>query len=165
MAQLMALRMPQKIQQKKMVLPFAEPGTAPYHLAVQAPHLRGATHDHTVHRGAVPAFGQQHGIAQDVVVSPVKCFQNFRPVLAFPVYLRCAEPLFVQDLFKFLAGFYKRKEYHRFTVFTVFLHLIRDLVQVRVQGCRNIARLEIPGLHGHAGQVQLQRDCQGLDRR
>ncbi|MPN53649.1 hypothetical protein SDC9_201313 [bioreactor metagenome] len=55
-----------------MVLSGEKPGAAPDHLGVQAAYLRGPENDDTVDRRAVPAFGQEHGIAEHVVLAGVE---------------------------------------------------------------------------------------------
>ena len=68
-AQLMAFREPQKIKQKQIL--FArlrrQARAAPNHLAVQAAHFGGAQHYDAVYTGTIPALGQQHAVAQDIV--------------------------------------------------------------------------------------------------
>ena len=88
MAQLMPLRVPQKIQQQQMILSRRQAGTPSHHLAVQAPHLGRPEHHDTVNRRAVPAFRQQHGITEDVVTAGLKIRQHFRPVPALSIDLR-----------------------------------------------------------------------------
>ena len=147
-----------------MFLSGIKPGSPAYHLAVQAPYLCRPKHHYTVHGRAVPSFCQKHRITQHVVFSPFKSFQNLCPVFALPIYLRCLKPFFLQDIPKLLAGLYQRKKNHRLPVPAVFAHLIGNLVQIRIQCGGDIPGFEISGLHGHTGQVQLQRDRQRLDR-
>ena len=151
----MALRHPQEIQEQQVVLSRGQPGPAPHHLAVQAAHLRRPQHHDAVHGRAVPAFRQQHAVAQHVVFPGVKICQHFCPVRTFPVNLCRPEPTAVQDVPELLTGLYQRQEYHRLPVHAVFHHLICDLVQIRIQSGADLACLEIPGLHGYPGQVHL----------
>ena len=51
-----------------------------------------------------------------------------------------------------------------FAVGTVFFHLLGDLPEVRVKRGIQIAGLEVAGLHPHAGEVELQRNRDRLDR-
>ena len=147
-----------------MALSFTQSGPASYHLAVKAAHLCWTQHDHTVNGRTVPAFRQQHGIAQDVVFPFIKGFQDFCTVFALTIDFRSLKSLFIQDLFELLAGLYQWKEHDRLSVPAVFHHLVRDLVQIRIQGCCNVTGFKITGLDGYPGQIQLQRDCHGLDR-
>lgn len=69
MAQIVAVSVPQEVQQQKVVLSClgTEPGTTAYHLAVQAPHLCRTEYHNAVHRGTIPSFCQQHRIAEHIV--------------------------------------------------------------------------------------------------
>ena len=146
-----------------MVLPRVQPGAPPHHLAVQAPYLCRAQHHDAVHRRAVPPLRQQHGVAQHVITAAPKGFQHFRTVAAVPVHFRGPEPFRVQDVPELLARLHERQEHHCLPVHAVRRHLVRDMVQVRVQGRADVAGLEVPGLDSHACQVQLQRYGQRLD--
>mgnify|MGYP006922388565 CR=1 FL=1 len=44
--------------------------------------LRGPQHHHAVHRRAVPALGEEHGVAQDVVLPLFKVFEGSWPKCA-----------------------------------------------------------------------------------
>ena len=159
----MALRMPQEIQQEKVVLSGEQPGPAPYHLTVQAADLCGPEHHLTVHGRAVPPFRQQHGIAQDVVPAGLKVSQDLRPVPALPVDLRRPEPGLAEDVPELLGCLNQRQEYHGFPVPAVPPHFLRDLVEVRVQGGADLPGLKVPRLYPHSGKVQFQGDGQGLN--
>ena len=140
-----------------------QPGSPAHHLAVKAAYLCGPQHYDTVHGRAVPSFGQKHGITKHVVFPLVEIFQDLRPVLTLPIDLRRTEALFQQDIPELLAGLDQWQEYHRFPLPTVFGHLLRNLVQVRVQGRGKIAGLKIPGLERHPGQIQFQGDCHSFN--
>ena len=71
-AQLMAFRMPKKIQKEQVILPGKESGPSAYHLAVQAPDLCRPQHHNTIHARAVPPLCKKHGIAKHVVSSDIK---------------------------------------------------------------------------------------------
>ena len=127
-AQLMALGMPQEVQEQQVFFAGKQAGTTPHHLAIQAPYLCGPQHYHTIHAGAVPALGQQHGVTQDVILPLVKGFEDFRPVLAVAVDLCRPEPLGIEQAAKLLRSAYQGQEYHRLAVLTVGTHFLGDLV-------------------------------------
>ena len=103
-AQLVFVGHPQKIQQKQIALARGEPGAAPYHLAVQAAYLGGPQHHHAVNRRAVPALGEQHGVAQHVVFACIEIRQHFLAVGALAVDLGGTESMGVQQVAELLAG-------------------------------------------------------------
>ena len=88
MAKFVALGVPQKVQQKQMIFSWAEPGTASYHLTVQAPDFGGPQDYNAIHRRAIPALREQHGVAQDVVLSICKVLQDLRSIPALAVGFR-----------------------------------------------------------------------------
>ena len=45
----------------------------------------------------------------------------------------------------------------------MFGHFVSDLMQVWIQGCPKISRLEVSGLLADSGQIQLERYGQRLD--
>ena len=165
MAELVPVRMPQKIQQEQVVFAGGETGTAPDHLRVQGAYLRRPEHNDAVDRGAVPALCQQHGIAEHIIASLLKALQNLRAVPTFPVHLRCQKALLPQDIPEFPACFYKGQENNRPAPAAVFPHLVRDLAQVRVERGAKVRGLKIARLRPHAGQIELQWDGLRLDRR
>ena len=66
-AEFMPLRVPQKVQKEQVVFSAKQPGTTSHHLAVEAAHLGRPQHYDAVYTGTIPALGQQHAVAQDIV--------------------------------------------------------------------------------------------------
>ena len=66
-AQLVLFRVPQEIQQQKVVFPLCQPCAASHHLAVQGTDFRRTQHHHAVYLRTVPALGEQRTVAQHVV--------------------------------------------------------------------------------------------------
>ena len=91
-----------------MVFTLAEPCSAPDHLTVQRSDLRRSEHDHAVNGRAVPALGEQHGIAEHIVLAFIKVGENFCAVIGIAVDLCCAESGIVQDVAKLLRGLDQR---------------------------------------------------------
>ena len=103
-AQLVLVGHPQKVEEQQIALARGEPGAAPYHLAVQAAYLGGPQHHHAVNRRAVPALGEQHGVAQHVVFACIEIRQHFLAVGALAVDLGGTESMGVQQVAELLAG-------------------------------------------------------------
>ena len=68
-AKLVPLGVPQEIQQQQIGLAREQARAAAYHLAVQAAYLGRAQHHNAVDARAVPALGEQHTVAQHVVLA------------------------------------------------------------------------------------------------
>ena len=115
-AELMPLRVPQKIQEEEVVLSAKQPGTTSHHLAVEAAHFGRAQHYDAVYGRAVPPLRQQHGIAEHIVFARVEVAEDLSPVLTGPVDLCGAEPVPEQDVTKFLACLDQREKHHRLAV-------------------------------------------------
>ena len=157
-AELVAVGQPEKIQEQQVLFAFVQAGAAAHHLAVQAAHLGGAQHHNAVHTGAVPAFGQQHAVAQHVVGSGVKICQDLGAIGALAVDLGSMESVAVQGIPEFLAGFDQRQKDNGFAPLAVVRHLGGDLVQIRVQGAAQLAHGIVPAGHAHGGDVQPEGD-------
>ena len=162
-AQLVPVGHPQEIQQQQVGLAGGEPGAAPHHLAVQAAHLGGPQHHHAVHGRAVPALGQQHGIAEHVVLAGAEVGQHFFAVGTLAVDLRRAEAVGAQQVAEFLARPDEGQEHHRLAVFAAHGHLGGDLLQIRVQRGAEVGHGVVAAAHGHGCNIQLQRDGLGHD--
>jgi len=74
-----------------MVFPRSKPHAASDHLLIKGADF-GRTQDHdAVHGRAVPAFGEQHGIAKHVISARLEIGKHLRAVIAIAVYLCGAE--------------------------------------------------------------------------
>ena len=131
-AKLVALGVPQEIEQEKLRLALAEPCTAPHHLAVQTANFGRAEHHNAVYRGAVPALCKQHTVAEHVVLALIKSFQYLCPFLALAVYLSRHKTALVQNIAKLLRGLDERQKYHRLALGAVFEHFVSYLIQIGV---------------------------------
>ena len=85
LAQVVPLRHPKKIQKQKMVFSRKEPHSPSHHLLIQAPHLGWTKHHHTIHRWAIPAFRQEHCVAENIVFAVFKIRENICPIDAVPI--------------------------------------------------------------------------------
>ena len=157
-AKLVAVGQPEKIQEQQVFFAFEQAGAAAHHLAVQAAYLGGAQHHNAVHTGAVPAFGQQHAVAQHVIGSGIKIRQHLGAVGALAVDLGSRESVAVQGIPEFLACLDQRQKDNGFAVFAVVRHLGRDLVKIRVQGAAQFAHGIVPAGHAHGGDIQPEGD-------
>ena len=154
---------PQKVEQQQVGLARGKAGAAPHHLAVQAAHLGGPQHHHAVHGGAVPALGEQHGVAQHIVFAGVEVGQHLPAVVALAVDLGSPEAVGVQQVPELLAGLDQRQEHHRFAALAAPSHFGGDLLQIRIKGCAQVAHGVVAAAHGHGCNIQLQRDGLGHD--
>ena len=159
----MAVGHPQKIQKQQVLLARRKPGAAPHHLAVEAAHLGGPQHHHAVHAGAVPALGEQHGVAQHVVLSGVEVGEDFFAVGALAVDLRCPEALGVEQVPELLARFDEGQEHHGLAPGAALRHLGGDLTEIWIQRGAKFPHGVVAAAEGHAGNVQLQGDGLGHD--
>ena len=154
---------PQKVEEQQVGLARGEPGAASHHLAVQAAHLGGPQHHHAVHGRAVPALGEQHGVAQHVVLPGIKVGQNLAAVGALAVDLGGAKALGVQQIPELLAGFDEGQEHHRFAALAALGHLGGDLFQIGVKRSAEVSHGVVPAAHGDRRNVQLQGNGLGHD--
>ena len=154
---------PQKVEEQQVGLARGKPGAAPYHLAVQAAHLGGPQHHHAVHRRAVPALCEQHGVTQHVVFACIEIRQHFLAVGALAVDLGGTESMGVQQAAELLAGRDEGQEHHRFAAFAALGHLGGDLFQIGVKRSAEVSHGVVPAAHGDRRNVQLQRNGLGHD--
>ena len=105
-----------------------EPGAPPHHLAVKASHFRRPEDHHAVHTGAVPALGEEHGVAEHVIFTVLEVPQNLRPVLTVAVDLRRPEAVLLQNVPEFLGSFHQGQEHDGPAAFAVLPHLGGDLM-------------------------------------
>ena len=162
-AQLVLVGHPEEIQQQQVGLARRKPGAAPHHLAVQAAHLRGPQHHHAVHGRAVPAFGEQHGVAEHIVLVGFEIGQHLLAVVALAVDLGGAEAVRVEQVAELLTGLDEGKEHHRFAVTAALGHFGSDLFEVRVQRGAQLAQRVIAAGKTNVGDIQLQWDGLGHD--
>ena len=162
-AKLVPLGVPQEIQQQQVGLAGKQARAAAYHLAVQAAYFSRAQHHNAVDARAVPALGEQHTVAQHVVLAAVECRKDFRAVGRFAVHFCRTEAARTQNIAEFLAGLDERQEHNGLAVGTGLCHLVRDLVEVRVERTVEVARLKVAGLHADTGQIHPERHGQRLD--
>ena len=139
-----------------MILAGIQPHPAAHHLLVQGAHLRRAQNHDAVNGGAVPAFRQKHGIAEHVVFPGFKGGQHLGAVFAVAVHLGGAEPGTVQHSTKLLAGSDQRQEHHGAPALAVIHHLLRDLLQVRLQRRADLAHGEVAVADADAPDIQFQ---------
>jgi len=162
-AELMLVGHPQKVEEQQVGLALGQTCAASHHLAVQAAHFGGPQHHHTVHAGAVPALGEQHGIAEHVVLPGIEVGQHFLAVGALAVDLGGLESLGVEQIPELLAGFDEGQEHHRLAVPAPLYHLGGDLFQIRVQRRAQFPYGVVAAAEGHAGDVQFQGNGLGHD--
>ena len=114
---------PEEVQQKKVLLAGGQSHTAAYHLLVKAANLGGTKNHNTVHGWTVPAFGQQHAVAQDGISAVFKIPEYIGPVCAVAVHLRSRHTHLVQQVAEGLGNMDQGQENHGFAVGIVFHHL------------------------------------------
>ena len=162
-AQLVLVSHPEEIEEQQVFLARGEAGAAPHHLAVEAAHLRGPQHDDAVHRGAVPALGEEHGVAEHVVLVGFEIRKHLSAVGALAVDLGGAKALRVEQVPELLARLDEGQEHHRFAPGTACCHFFSNLAQVRVKSSAKLAYGIIAAAHAHGGDVQLEGDGLGHD--
>nr|DAE44311.1 MAG TPA: hypothetical protein [Caudoviricetes sp.] len=157
-AQLVPVGHPQKIEKQQVGFAFAQASAASDHLAVQAADFCGTQDNHAIHRRAVPALSEQHGVAEDIVFSGGEIVQHLAPVGALAVDLRSAEAMGVEQIAEFLARLDERQENDGLPICAASSHFGGDLFEVGVQRGAEVSDCVISAAHAYCGDIQLQRN-------
>ena len=159
----MALRVPQEIQQQAVLFAFIQAEATANHLSVQSTDLCRPENNDAVHARTVPAFSQEHAVAEHLVFPVSEILQDLSAIRAVAVHLSCRKSMIAKDFTEFLTGRDQRKENHRLPGLASALHLSGDLLEVGLQCITQITGSEIPVLLFHFGQIDFERDGFGHD--
>ena len=86
-AKVVPCRHPKEVKEQQMVFPRSKPHAASDHLLIKGADF-GRTQDHdAVYGRAIPAFGEQHGIARHVISACLEIVKHLRTVIVVTVYL------------------------------------------------------------------------------
>ena len=162
-AELVPVGHPEEIEQQQVAFARGKPGAAADHLAVQAADFGGAEDHHAIDGRTIPALGEQHRVAEDVVFSGVEIGQYLLSVVALAVDLGGGEADCVEQIPELLARLDEGQKDDGLAAFAVGLHLGGDLGEVRVESRSQLAHGIVAAAESHARDVQLEGDGLGED--